>query len=141
MSEEKGMGKIVFTVFVVVLLAVLFFHFYKVNEIEKQFKAQVSTLEKKVETKNTQITQLKKEVKSLLFKLEIADIINQVARNNFGLAQDKVNLLVKKAEAEKHPNLEQIKKIQEELNILFPKKDNQKIIETLGMLQQAFEMK
>ena len=141
MSEEKGMGKVIFTVFVVVLLAILFFHFYKVNEIQKQFETKVSALEKKVEMKNEQITKLRKEVNTLLYKLEVADIINQVARNNFGLAQDKMNALISKLEAEKHPNIEQIKKIQDELNILFPKKDNQKIIETLGMLQKVIELK
>ncbi len=139
MAEEKGMGKVIFTVFVIILVAFLFFHFYKVNTIEKQYQSTVKTVNTQLEEANKEITLMKKEIENLRYKLEIAGIINEVAKNNFGIAQDKLDSLVSKLEAKKHKNIDEIKKLQDDLHILFTKKDNNKIIEQLGVLQKTIE--
>ncbi len=139
MSEEKSMSKIIFTVFIVILLAFLFFHFYKVTSIEKQYKATVKTISAQLEQANKEIGTLKTEIEMLRYKLEISSIINDVAKNNFGIAQEKVDALVSKLEKNGQKNIEEIKKLQEELHNLFLKKDNNKIIEKLGILQKTIE--
>ena len=139
MAEEKSMSKVIFTVFVIILLAFLFFHFYKVNAIEQQYKSTVKTVNTQLEQANKEIALLKSEIEVLRYKLEIAGIVNEVAKNNFGFAQEKVDALVSKLEAEKHKNIDKIKQVQEELHTLFVKKDNNKIIEALGLLQKTIE--
>ena len=131
------MSKVVFTVFVIILVAFLFFHFYKVNSIEKQYQSTVKTVNTQLAQANKEIEMLQGEIKFLRYKLEIASIVNDVARNNFGIAQDKVDNLVKKLEAEHNKNLDQIKKIQENLHILFTKKNNNEIIAALGELEKT----
>ncbi|GEM_PF-3376208 len=139
MAEEKGMSKLIFTVFVIVLLAFLFFHFYKVNNIEKQYQATMKTITAQLKEASKEIVSLKGEVDVLKLKLEIASIINEVAKNNFGIAEDKINALVSKLEAKKHKNIDEIKKLKEQIDILFTKKDNNQIIEALGKLQKVIE--
>ncbi len=137
MEEKNTMSKVVFTVFVIILVAFLFFHFYKVNSIEKQYQSTVKTVNTQLAQANKEIEMLQGEIKFLRYKLEIASIVNDVARNNFGIAQDKVDNLVKKLEAEHNKNLDQIKKIQENLHILFTKKNNNEIIAALGELEKT----
>ena len=137
MEEKNTMSKVVFTVFVIILIAFLFFHFYKVNSLEKQYQSTVKTVNTQLAQANKEIEMLQGEIKFLRYKLEIASIVNDVARNNFGIAQDKVDNLVKKLEAEHNKNLDQIKKIQENLHILFTKKDNNGIIAALGELEKT----
>ncbi len=137
MEEKNSMSKVIFTVFVIILVAFLFFHFYKVNSLEKQYQSTVKTVNTQLAQANKEIEMLQGEIKFLRYKLEIASIVNDVARNNFGIAQDKVDNLVKKLEAEHNKNIDQIKKIQENLHILFTKKNNNEIIAALGELEKT----